>query len=266
MSRDNLIGNVFFFLLSGYGTAGNTLGFLMFLLAVRQDIQSEMQAHLDAQLGHRPAHIWTVTDDFTQLYSGYTGSVLKEAMRLYNVVEFIPRRCTSDTPVTDMSGEEFVVPQHTLCLLNFTAAFRNPKIWPAKPGCNDSTGHYHPMLDFDPTRWDSYGDKITKPSDVGIGLRTYFPFGLGGRACLGKSLGSIMMIGVLATIFKNYSLELKPPEAIRKEAAQIGASEEWIKDRTYNWALKMLVDEVECNLLIELRKELPVLLVPRKLG
>jgi cytochrome P450 len=262
MSKDNLIGNVFFFLLSGHGTAGNTLGFLMFLLAVRQDIQSQMQAHLDAQLGDKPAETWTVTDDFMHLYSGYTGSVLKEAMRLYNVVEFIPRRCIIDTPVRDLSGEQFVVPMNTLCLLNFTAAFRHPKIWPAKRGCNDSTGLYHPMLDFDPTRWDSFGDKITKPSDVG--LRTYFPFGLGGRACLGKSLGSIMMVGVLAATFKNYSLELVAPQAIRDEGAKIGASEEWVKDRTYNWALKMLVDEVECNLLIELRKELPVRLVPRK--
>lgn len=262
MSRNDLIGNVFFFLLSGHGTAGNTLGFLMFLLAVRQDVQSQMQAHLDAQLGDNPDHTWTVTDDFMHLYNGYTGSVLKEAMRLYNVVEFIPRRCTTNTPVTDLSGQQFVVPQNTLCLLNFTAAFRHPKIWPAKPDCKDSTDRYHPMLDFDPTRWDSYSDKITKPSDVG--LRTYFPFGLGARACLGKSLGSIMMVGVLATIFKDYSLELVAPQAIKKEAAEIGADKEWIQERTYNWALKMLMDEVECNLLIELRKELPVRLVPRK--
>ncbi|KAL8915822.1 MAG: hypothetical protein Q9172_006635 [Xanthocarpia lactea] len=262
MSRNTLIGNVFFFLLSGHGTAGNTLGFLMFLLAVRQDIQSQLQTHLDTQLGDKPVDTWTVADDFMHLYTGYTGSVLKEAMRLYNVVEFIPRRCTTDTPVTDLSGAHFVVPKNTLCLLNFTAAFRHPKIWPAKPDCNDSTGRYHPMLDFDPKRWDSYGDKITKPSDVG--LRTYFPFGLGGRACLGKSLGSIMMVGVLAAIFKDYSIELVAPPAIREEAANKCAGEEWVKHRTYDWALKMLMDEVECNLLIELRKELPVRLVPRK--
>jgi cytochrome P450 len=262
MSRDTLIGNVFFFLLSGHGTAGNTLGFMMFLLAVRKDIQTEMQAHLDSELGDKPEETWTVTGEFMRLYNGYTGSVLKEAMRLYNVVEFIPRRCLTDTPVTDLSGNQFTVPRDTLCLLNFTAAFRHPKIWPARPGCKDSTGHYHPMLDFDPTRWNSYGDKITKPADVG--LRTYFPFGLGGRACLGKSLGSIMMIGVMASIFKDYSVELVAPRAIEEEAARFGASEEWIKKRTYDWALKMLVDEVECNLLIELRKELPVRLVPRK--
>ncbi|KAL9603420.1 MAG: hypothetical protein Q9179_002190 [Wetmoreana sp. 5 TL-2023] len=262
LSRDNLIGNVFFFLLSGHGTAGNTLGFLMFLLAVRQDIQSLLQAHLDTQLGDKPVNTWTVNDDFMRLYTGYTGSVLKEAMRLYNVVEFIPRRCTIDTPITDLSGAQFVVPKNTLCLLNFTAAFRHPKIWPAKPDCIDGTGRYHPILDFDPIRWDSYGDKITKPSDVG--LRTYFPFGLGGRACLGKSLGSIMMVGVLAAIFKDYSIELVAPRVIREEASKNGAGEEWIKGRTYDWALRMLMDEVECNLLIELRKELPLRLVSRK--
>ena len=262
LSREALIGNVFFFLLSGHGTAGSTLGFVMLLLAVRKDVQAEMQAHIDSELGDKLAATWTVTGEFMKLYNGYTGSVLKEAMRLYNAVEFIPRRCLIDTNVTDMSGNQLTVPRDTLCLLNFTAAFRHPKIWPTGANCKDSTGRYHPLLDFDPKRWESYSDKITKPSDVG--LRTYFPFGLGGRSCLGKSLGSIMMIGIMASIFKDYSVELVVPRAIEEEAAKSGASEEWVKDRTYYWALKMLVDEVECNLLIELRKEFPVRLVPRR--
>ncbi|KAI4193812.1 MAG: hypothetical protein LQ346_003822 [Caloplaca aetnensis] len=276
LSRDNLIGNVFFFLLGGHGTAGNTLGFLIFLLAVRQDIQTQLQAHLDTQLGDRPPAAWSVEADFPPLYTGYTGAVLKEAMRLYNVVEFIPRRCTADTPVTDLGGAQMVVPKDTLCLLNLTAAFRHPQIWPAKKkkdkvGCNDATGRYHPMLDFDPARWDGSrgGENIIKPSDVGS--RTYFPFGLGPRGCLGKTLASVMMVGVLAAVFKEYSVELVAPpvvleeaEARKKEGDEEAAGEEWIKKRTYEWALGMLVDEVECNLLVELRKELPVRLVPRK--
>lgn len=263
MDRETLTGNVFFFLLSGHGTAGNTLGFLMFLLAIRQDIQAELQTHLDAELGGKPLDTWSVTGEFMRLYNGYTGAVLKEAMRLYNVVEFIPRRCTAEANVTDLDGNRFTIPRDTLCLLNFTAAFRHPSIWPAKPTANDpATGKYHPMLDFDPNRWDSYADKITKPSEVG--LRTYFPFGLGGRACLGKSLGSIMMVGVLAYIFKNFTIELVPSREVEEEAERTGADEKWVEERTREAALRMLVDEIECNLLIELRKELPVRLVPRK--
>ncbi|KAI1526053.1 CypX Cytochrome P450 [Pyrenophora tritici-repentis] len=255
-------GKVFFFLLSGHGTAGNTLGFMMFLLAIRQDIQADLHAHLDAELGGKPIDTWSVTDEFMRLYNGYTGAVLKEAMRLYNVVEFIPRRCTAEASVTDLNGNHFTIPRDTLCLLNFTAAFRHPSIWPAGPTANDpATGKYHPMLDFDPSRWDSFADKITKPSEVG--LRTYFPFGLGGRACLGKSLGSIMMVGVLAYIFTHFSIELVPSHAVEEEATRTGADEKWVKERTQEQALQMLVDEVECNLLIELRKELPVRLVPR---
>ncbi|KAH8692494.1 cytochrome P450 [Phaeosphaeriaceae sp. PMI808] len=262
MDRETLTGNAFFFLLSGHGTAGNTLGFLMFLLAIRQDIQAELHTHLDAELGGKPMSTWSVTGEFMRLYSGYTGAVLKEAMRLYNVVEFIPRRCTEEASVTDLNGNHFTIPRDTLCLLNFTAAFRHPSIWPAGPTANDpATGKYHPMLDFDPGRWESFADKITKPSEVG--LRTYFPFGLGGRACLGKSLGSIMMVGVLAYMSTNFSIELVPPRAVEEEAVRTGANEEWVKERTREQALRLLVDEIECNLLIELRKELPVRLVPR---
>jgi cytochrome P450 len=263
MDRETLTGNVFFFLLSGHGTAGNTLGFLMFLLAIRQDIQADLQIHLDSELGDKPLDTWSVTGEFMRLYNGYAGAVLKETMRLYNVVEFIPRRCTTDASVTDLNGNQFTVPRDTLCLLNFTAAFRHPKIWPAGPAAqNPATGKYHPVLDFDPNRWADFADKITKPSEVG--LRTYFPFGLGGRACLGKSLGSIMMMGVLAYIFTNFSIELVPSRTVEEEAARTGEDENWIKERTREQALRMLLDEVECNLLIELRKELPLRLVPRK--
>lgn len=263
MDRETLTGNVFFFLLSGHGTSGNTLGFLIFLLGIRQDIQVELQAHLDAELGDRPMDTWSVTGEFMRLYNGYTGAVLKEAMRLYNVVEFIPRRCTAETSVTDLNGNRFTIPRDTMCLLNFTAAFRHPAIWPAGSMANDPvTGKYHPILDFDPSRWDSFVDKITKPSEVG--LRTYFPFGLGGRACLGKSLGSIMMVGVLAYIFTHFTIELVPSQAVEEEATRMGADDKWITERTREEALRMLMDDVECNLLIELRKELPVRLVPRK--
>ncbi|KAF7946136.1 hypothetical protein EAE96_009140 [Botrytis aclada] len=48
--------------------------------------------HLDTQLGERRTEFWTVAEDFAQLYRGYTGAVLKASMRLYDVVEFIPRR------------------------------------------------------------------------------------------------------------------------------------------------------------------------------
>lgn len=82
LDHETLTGNVFFFLLSGHGTAGNTLGFLMFLLAIRQDVQVDLQAHLDAELGSKPIDTWSVTGEFMRLYNGYTGAVLKEAMRL----------------------------------------------------------------------------------------------------------------------------------------------------------------------------------------
>lgn len=144
-----------------------------------------------------------------RLYNSYMGAVLKEAMCLYNVVEFIPRQCTAEASVTDLKGNRFIIPRDTLCLLNFTAAFRHPSIWPAGLTAKDSApGKYYPMLDFDSSRWDSFAEKTTKPSEVG--LRKYLPFGLGGRACLGKSLGSIMMVGVLAYIFTYFSVELVP--------------------------------------------------------
>lgn len=145
-------------------------------------------------------------------------------MHLYNVVEFIPWRCTAKASVTDLNGNRSTIPRDTLYLLNFTAAFRHPSIWLAGHNAKGpASGKYHPMLKLDPSRWGRFGEKITKPSEVG--LRTYFPFGLGPRAYLGKSLESIMMVGVLAYIFTNFSIELVPSQEVEEEAKQMNADE-----------------------------------------
>ncbi|KAL8751470.1 MAG: hypothetical protein Q9184_006058, partial [Pyrenodesmia sp. 2 TL-2023] len=63
-------------------------------------------------------------------------------------------------------------------------------------------------------------------------------------------------------------VELVAPARIREEAAGKGEGEEaeeaWMREQTREWALGMLVDEVEVNLLVEMRRELPVRLVPRR--
>jgi cytochrome P450 len=216
ISKESILGNIFFLMMAGHETAGNTLGFALILLAILPEIQKQVQRELDDVLGDRPKSIWTVETDYEALKKGYLGAVLRETLRLYHPVQFVWRTNVTETTLYDSSGETHVVPANTLFCLNFAAAFSNPSTWP--PGASVTSerraklGHSR-AIDFDPGRW----LRTPEARDVPI----HWPWGQGSRACPGKPMAQVEMIAVLATLLKNYSIEL------------VGMSELYIQKRGY---------------------------------
>lgn len=152
---DSMLGNAFFMLLAGQETAGNTLAFAILLLTIFPDIQHKLQAQLDLHFGTRSPADWNV-NDYTPLQQGYLGAIVKEVLRLYDVVQFLTRHTVAPTKVTTRHGETHIIPTDTLCVINFAACFQHPELWPST--ANDSvshTGEAHETraLNFNPDRF-----------------------------------------------------------------------------------------------------------------
>lgn len=252
LSEGSVLGNIFFTLMAGHETTGNTLAFVILLLAVYPEHQATIQHELDEQLGNRSKEEWSVECDFAPLQKGHLGAVIKETLRLYNVIQFIFRYTVAPTTLRDSKGVEHSVPANTTCLIDYAAAFHNPSIW--RP--NDISPerrvelHNSPALDFDPSR---FADG--KEHDDG-----FFPFGHGPRKCPGMPFAQVEMVAILATILKNWSIELVVPEDVIK---MIGADVEKAREITKNKAIRQLKNDVDFNYNIQMAKELPIKLVPR---
>lgn len=254
LSAESVLGNMFFTMMAGHETVGNTLGFAILLLAVHPDIQTKVQQELDRVIGSKPKEEWSIETDYTPLQKGYLGAVINETLRLYNPVQFVFRTSISETTIVDSAGESHVVAANTLFCVNYAAAFFNPTTWSRAPITAERRAELKQSraVDFDPERWLSSAETPDIP--------VHWPFGQGGRICPGRPLAQVEMIGVLATLFKEYSIELVVSDDVLKQS-QGHKEKAW--ERARDNAIRQLQEDVEANLTIAMLKDLPIRLQRR---
>ncbi|KAI9692683.1 MAG: hypothetical protein M1820_009477 [Bogoriella megaspora] len=256
LPKASVTGNIFFTLLAGHETTGSTLGFACTLLAVYPEYQRRMQDQLDKQFGNRPPRDWNVERDFLPLQRGYIGAIQKEVLYLYNPASFIMRKSVVPVTLSDSKGESHQIPPDTLTLINNAAAARNPHQW-KKPQVSPQRSAElsdSPALYFNPDRWLGTDDKPDEVSGTSQ-IPSWSAFAAGGRACPGRAFAQIEMTAVMATLFKQYSLELAVDDALlQRKQGNFQAAWEETRDK----GIKMLYDDIKANISIGLAKDLPI--------
>jgi cytochrome P450 len=165
--------------LAGHETTSNALAWTFYLLAQHPNVQSRLEAEVDAVLGGRVPTI----ADLGKL--PYALAVLKESMRLYPPAYIVVRKALRDVRIgrrTISKGE--------LVMVNITGMHRN--------------GAYFKDPDhFDPTRFASEADN-------GLPQHAYLPFGAGPRICIGNHFALMEGHLALAGLAQRARLELLP--------------------------------------------------------
>lgn len=203
-----MLGNIFIFIIAGHETSANTLTYALTLLACRPDLQKLLQADLDRILGNRTSSQWSYGVDFPRVLDGYVGAVMSETLRLYSVLPFLPKSTGTAPKSLTIGNRNYTVPANTLIMINTSATHRNPKYWPVVvPTATD--GPPYPVSSFNPSRW-LQGTLSGGAENTSSNLKpgSYIPFAEGPRACLGKRFAQAEFCAVMATIFKDYSVEL----------------------------------------------------------
>ena len=263
LPEESVMGNIFFTILAGHETLGSTMGFIFVFLALYPEYQTRIREELDRQLGKRLKSEWTVEKDFQALQRGYIGAVQKEVLYLYNPGSFLMRTTVEEVTVKDSNGQAHIIPKDTLALINNAAAARNPAVWKKKsqvPTERRAALSDSPALYFNPERWlgtDDRPDADTTKREI----PAWHAFGAGGRACPGRLFAQIEMTAVMATLLKEYVLDLVVDERTLKACGGDGVAA-W--ERTRDRGLKMLYDDIEANISIGLMKELPIRVSRRK--
>ncbi len=172
-SDQEIIGNVFTLLLAGEDTTAHTLGWTIWFLATRPDVQALLAQEADEVLNERlfPTE-YRELDRFP-----YTEAVLQEAIRLKTVAPLQPIEPLVDTTI---SGVHLPAETRLLLLLR-------------PPGLDLKE---HPET-FDPDRWLRAG-----------GAPKSLAFGAGQRFCPGRGLAFLELTSALAMIARNFEVEL----------------------------------------------------------
>ena len=173
--------------LAGHETTARALAWTCHLLAQHPEAEAAVHAELDAVLDGRAA---TAADAPRLRTIEYA---FQETMRLYPPIWVFPREASAD----DTLGG-YVIPAGSTIMVSPYLTHRHPEFW-------DEPERFRPER-FAP---ESAGRPIYQNS--------YYPFGLGPRACIGAQFALLEATIVLSTLMQRFQLRPIPGHAVEPD-------------------------------------------------
>ncbi|KAG8765151.1 hypothetical protein FRC12_007664 [Ceratobasidium sp. 428] len=180
LTAEELIGNIFVFLIAGHETTSHTLGFLFGLLALYPEEQDRLVQHIEQ---NRPKSRDFTYEDIHKLT--YVTATLYETLRLYPSVISISRHAPADTQMNIGSGKTISVPAATRVGIHVPGIHYNPKYW-------------DDPYDFAPLRF----------QDPNWNREAFIPFAVGPRACIGRRFAETTVVALLARLLPRYRVSV----------------------------------------------------------
>jgi cytochrome P450 len=177
LNSEELRDEVLTIFLAGYETVANALSWTWLLLGQNPEAESRLHAELDMVLQGRLPTL----DDLPQL--PYGEMVIAESMRLYPPAWAMGRQATQDVTVGP-----YTLPKGSFLFFSQYIVQRDPIYFPEPDA-------------FRPDRFTAEA-KAQRPKFA------YFPFGGGGRQCIGESFAWMEATLVLATLAQRWRLPL----------------------------------------------------------
>lgn len=172
-----ILDQVAMLFLAGHETTASSMTWTLYLLALYPEYQEEAYSEVVSKCSFNEFNVENVKE------LTFITNIFKESLRLYPPVSFFPRETIEDTEMRKKK-----LKKGSIVIISPWLMHRNARFWD------------DPHM-FNPRRFDN-PEKITK--------HTYFPFGMGQRICIGQSFAMQESILLLATILREYRLELKP--------------------------------------------------------
>jgi cytochrome P450 len=169
--------------LAGHETTSNALTWSFYLLTQNPEVEARLHAELDTVLaGRLPAF-----DDVPQLR--YTGMVFTETLRMYPPAWNTPRLVIAPYTVAG-----YTIAPGSVVTLSQWVTHHDPR-WFKDP------------FVFDPERW-------LPEASAARPRYSFFPFGAGGRQCIGGDFAMLEGVLVLATLAQTWRMRLAPRQRI----------------------------------------------------
>lgn len=177
MSDEQLRDEVLTLLLAGHETTALTLTYALYLLAKHPEVADWVAEELSAVLGDRPPTL----AELPALLR--TDQLVKEAMRLYPPAAVLTRKALADDVVMG-----WTIPAGAMVVLPQWVTHRDPR-------------YFEDPERFWPARW-------TAELEERLPRFAYFPFGGGGRVCIGSAFATLEARLALAELVRRFRYRL----------------------------------------------------------
>ncbi|KAM7427538.1 hypothetical protein ABFA07_021344 [Porites harrisoni] len=187
IEMDDLVDNFFTIFTAGQETTLSQLSFTLYEVLNNPRIEERILKEVDEVLGHREAVEY---EDLGQLQ--YLDQTLKEALRKYPPVPSAHRILQKE----EIFGD-FKIPAKTIMIVSCFNVHKSPEFWETPD-------------DFDPDRFSPSRKDAMRQS-------VYFPFFLGPRSCLGKTLAQFEAKVVMSRALREFKFEILPGQTAKVE-------------------------------------------------
>ena len=186
---EEVLANVFTLLLAGEDTTANTLAWVVYFLALHQDVQRELRAEVDATLGSNA----TLTNHAHVADLPLLTAVVHETLRLKGPAPFVALSAARDVTLGGIA-----VPARTpvFVLLRALAV--------SAPGLREPNR-------FDPNRWRSANSGAAAEL-----ARSSLPFGAGPRICPGRQLALLECALAISALVRHFEVSLATQDEVRE--------------------------------------------------
>ena len=181
LSEAEVRANILTFISAGHETTANCITWTLYLLSQSPEWRSRVQAEADRELD---GDLEGLSERLVE-----TRAVIEEANRLYPPIAAISRAALGPD---ELAGEP--IRRGTMVVIAPYVLHRHRALW-NDPDC------------FDPNRF-LHGARER------IDRFAYLPFGVGPRICIGATLAMQEASIVVATVMRNFTLELAPGHAV----------------------------------------------------
>jgi cytochrome P450 len=182
-TREELIDQLGVFFLAGHETTASTLTWAFFLLGMQPDAISRIREEVEAVTSGEE-----ITFEHTKRLV-FTRNVLRETMRLYPPITFLPRVAERPTKIG-----RFTVKRGTMVMISPWTIHRHLGMWP------------------NPDRFDPDRFSPTREADIVPG--SYLPFGLGPRICVGAAFATIETCLIVARLVRRFDITVQDADSV----------------------------------------------------
>ncbi|KAI9878966.1 MAG: hypothetical protein M1830_010020 [Pleopsidium flavum] len=213
-TEDEVMGNLFIYLLAGYETTANAIVYGLIVLALRPDLQDNVIAEVDrvyAEAASEHRRELTYANDFEKLQ--YTYGFMYETFRLFpgviNITKMVktPTEILVTSPNPHEPARAHILPKECRVYLSAPAVHYSERYWPSPRTLDPS--RWLDNVNAVPEKTPEVADKKVVAADKTRQMRgTFLTFSEGARACLGRKFAQAEYIGFLAALLKDFRVVL----------------------------------------------------------
>ena len=198
MTVDDIVAQAFIFFLAGFDTVSTLMSYLVYELALHQDVQQKLREEIDGCLKEGNG---TISYEAMSNME-YIEMVISETLRMHPPTLIVDRVC----------AKKFELPSAAPGYQTATL-YPNNNVWIPVLAIHRDPKHFPDPESFDPERFNHENKKNIDPY-------AYIPFGLGPRKCIGNRFAlmetKLLIIHLLAKFVIKPNESTKVPIVYRK--------------------------------------------------